>query len=50
VVPVSSATALAGANPTARLEIHPEADHRFASAVWQAWLVDRVDAFLAEHL
>lgn len=50
VVPVSSAASLVRANPSARLEIHPDADHRFATAAWQGWLVDRVVGFLADRL
>jgi putative redox protein len=46
LIPAGDAAALAAAGGRARLEIHPEADHRFSRPEWRAWLVERITAFL----
>ncbi len=47
VVPVEDARELAAAGTTTRLEIHPDAGHRFAEPDEQAWLVERIREFVA---
>lgn len=46
VVPVTEARQLAAANATAELLIHPDADHRFSTDAWRAWLVEHA----SEHV
>ena len=50
LIPVTDAEALAAANPDARLEVHPEADHRFSRPEWRDWMVERASKFLDQVL
>jgi len=49
VVPATDAKDFATAQPSARLAIHPTAEHRFEPP-HRDWLVQRVVSFLTEHL
>jgi putative redox protein len=48
VVPVDHARVFAAACPEARLAIHPDADHRFWSALHREWLVSRAMEFVSD--
>ena len=50
LIPITDAEALAAANPAARLEVHPESDHRFSRQEWRDWMVERAAQFLDQVL